>query len=172
MPESQAIIRADHLPFTGLGCPKCGYNLTGTTEHRCPECGEVFDPDKLRPYRERRRPSWRVTIASILLAAYLPNTWIFWISYPWRGGYRIGWAKMFPVLPGFYPGAWLSYLTGLHDVLDYWGMIMVAGSVTVIVIVGGVLIGRRSRWWLMSVCLILFVLEIVNAGICHALFRM
>jgi len=30
----------DLVPY----CPKCGYNLTGLKEHRCPECGAAFDP--------------------------------------------------------------------------------------------------------------------------------
>ncbi len=30
----------DLVPY----CPKCGYNLTGLTENRCPECGTAFDP--------------------------------------------------------------------------------------------------------------------------------
>lgn len=25
-------------------CPKCGYNLTGLKDYRCPECGTPFDP--------------------------------------------------------------------------------------------------------------------------------
>jgi hypothetical protein len=37
-------------------CPKCGYNLFGLAEQRCPECGTAFDPESLRknlpPYTE------------------------------------------------------------------------------------------------------------------------
>lgn len=29
-------------------CVKCGYDLRGQTEPRCPECGESFDPELLR----------------------------------------------------------------------------------------------------------------------------
>ena len=28
-------------------CPKCGYDLTGLREPRCPECGTTFDPSLL-----------------------------------------------------------------------------------------------------------------------------
>lgn len=28
-------------------CPICGYNLTGLTQSRCPECGREFDPKTL-----------------------------------------------------------------------------------------------------------------------------
>ena len=29
-------------------CARCGYNLTGLTEPRCPECGEAFDRSHIR----------------------------------------------------------------------------------------------------------------------------
>jgi len=32
----------------GLRCPACDYDLTGLREHRCPECGAEFDPQRLR----------------------------------------------------------------------------------------------------------------------------
>jgi hypothetical protein len=30
-------------PSMDLSCPQCGYNLTGLTGRRCPECGTKFD---------------------------------------------------------------------------------------------------------------------------------
>jgi uncharacterized membrane protein YraQ (UPF0718 family) len=30
-----------------LSCPKCGYNMTGLYESRCPECGERYSLDQL-----------------------------------------------------------------------------------------------------------------------------
>ena len=30
-----------------LFCPKCGYNMTGLYEARCPECGSRFTVDQL-----------------------------------------------------------------------------------------------------------------------------
>ena len=172
MHESEQMPEASPRPFTGLGCPKCGYNLTGTTDPRCPECGEAFDPRQLRPYRDRLRPRWRVVIIAVFLAVYLPNTWIFWINYTWQGGYRLTWAKMFPVLPSLYPAAWLAHLTGLGKVFGDVGMLVLAGSITVTLIVGGVLLGRRSWWWLIPVCIVLLAFEAFNAYVSHALFRM
>jgi DNA-directed RNA polymerase subunit RPC12/RpoP len=31
----------------GIACPTCGYNLTGLSESRCPECGNRFTLDEL-----------------------------------------------------------------------------------------------------------------------------
>lgn len=38
-------LRSDTIPR----CRKCGYNLTGLTEARCPECFTPFDPEQLDP---------------------------------------------------------------------------------------------------------------------------
>lgn len=42
-----------------LLCPRCGYNLRGLHEYRCPECGDPFDPAALSesqlPWTHRRR---------------------------------------------------------------------------------------------------------------------
>jgi hypothetical protein len=33
--------------YAGVACPTCGYNLTGLSESRCPECGSRFTLDEL-----------------------------------------------------------------------------------------------------------------------------
>ena len=38
-----------------LFCPKCGYNMTGLYESRCPECGERFTLDQLLAAQQRYR---------------------------------------------------------------------------------------------------------------------
>ncbi len=47
------------LPSPGLMfCRKCGYQLTGLSENRCPECGRPFDPGWRRTYL-RHPKGWR-----------------------------------------------------------------------------------------------------------------
>lgn len=40
-------VSSNGLPTEEPCCPKCGYNLFGLPEFRCPECGTPFDPDFL-----------------------------------------------------------------------------------------------------------------------------
>lgn len=102
---------------------------------------------------------------------YLPNTWVFWIDYPWNG-YRMTWVKMFPILPALYPAAWLAHWTGLKDWFDDGAMIALAGGAVLVLAACCTALGRRSRRWLVPTGLVVLALEVVNAYICHALFRM
>ncbi len=69
---------------TGLRCPSCGYNLTGLTEARCPECGEAFDWEAVRQAADptptiafeqargwRRVPAFFWTALTVLLAPWV-----------------------------------------------------------------------------------------------------
>jgi hypothetical protein len=55
-----------HLIF----CRSCGYDLSRTGEHRCPECGRRFDPEIRRTFatsRWRHKVPWIVKAAAWLL---------------------------------------------------------------------------------------------------------
>jgi hypothetical protein len=63
-----------------LRCPGCGYDLTGLTRDRCPECGASFDrtylslqqkQNVLLPWETRRQGSLARRIVSTCLAAWL-----------------------------------------------------------------------------------------------------
>jgi hypothetical protein len=48
--QETAAERAARIKASGkstITCPKCGYNMTGLTESRCPECGSKFTLDEL-----------------------------------------------------------------------------------------------------------------------------
>jgi Kef-type K+ transport system membrane component KefB len=50
-----------------LYCPKCGYNLTGLTEDRCPECGGGFSRAELAAIGGIKYRSLGIPLASLLL---------------------------------------------------------------------------------------------------------
>jgi len=78
------------LSDSGLLCPQCDYNLTGTIaaaeagmgENRCPECGRVFNPDILRGRVPGPIEIWDDTNQSIVIR-YIKMCLITWFM-PWR----------------------------------------------------------------------------------------
>ncbi len=70
---------------TGLRCPSCGYNLTGLTASRCPECGEAFDWEAVRQAADptptiafERARGWRRVPAFFRTAlTVLFTPWVF-----------------------------------------------------------------------------------------------
>jgi len=56
-----------------LYCPTCGYNLTGLSEHRCPECGAGFDPAELT--RRRDEDDAGVVKSAIAVLILFPILW-------------------------------------------------------------------------------------------------
>ncbi len=53
MAEENDVQVSSPVADSGKRCKTCGYNLTGLTEYRCPECGSFFGPYAL--YFKRRR---------------------------------------------------------------------------------------------------------------------
>jgi hypothetical protein len=44
---AERALRLAASPASAIACPNCGYNLTGLTESRCPECGSKFTLNEL-----------------------------------------------------------------------------------------------------------------------------
>lgn len=53
----QTVLSANRKPSgeRSMYCLKCGYILQGLLEHRCPECGQPFDPDNVLTFRRYLR---------------------------------------------------------------------------------------------------------------------
>lgn len=45
--KAERAARVTNSGRSAITCPTCGYNLTGLTESRCPECGSKFTLDEL-----------------------------------------------------------------------------------------------------------------------------
>jgi ribosomal protein L37E len=92
---------------TSMYCRKCGYQLHGLSENRCPECGRTFDPANRRTYLQHPKGSsrrWWLRVAGVtllvllaLIAAgmYGTHAWLRWrgwrvqvrprdVPSPWR----------------------------------------------------------------------------------------
>jgi len=87
--------KGDVVSDSGLRCPQCDYNLTGLTEHRCPECGtpinwaavrRAWDVEIQRPGTCWERWPWYLKplafLATTFQAALLP--WVFAGQLPAR----------------------------------------------------------------------------------------
>ena len=86
MDDSENSRQADGPASTddsGLRCPKCRYNLTGLSSHKCPECGRALNWDEIRAAAVLT-PQIHFEKASI---AFKPigfvHTWLTVLLAPW-----------------------------------------------------------------------------------------
>ena len=73
----------ESLADSGLSCLSCGYNLTGLTQPRCPECGIEFDWEQVRQ-RAANRPTiaWERAKGWRRIPAFFV-TWMTVLFAPW-----------------------------------------------------------------------------------------
>lgn len=67
----------------GRFCRTCSYDLRHLTEHRCPECGNAFDPEDPRTFRARpRQRVWwllgRLALLGIIVATMTGGPSLIW----------------------------------------------------------------------------------------------
>jgi hypothetical protein len=124
MPAASVSTSVASLPFAGLRCPKCRYDLSGLSTPQCPECGTSFTPELLR--KAERRARWRKRVIAALVmfvVMYAPYSWLLFIDYPWSD-YRVSWIIMWPGLPVLLPLHALGRAIGFPDFNEIFGKIV------------------------------------------------
>ena len=118
--------------------------------------------------RERKSRYVGTTLAVVALCLYAPFSWLLLIDYPWRGGYRIFWLKLWPILPGFLAG----FLPGpllFHRHLPYEFHTM--GVTTLILLAGLTWLGFSGQRRLATVAGLALLTSIPSAIIAYGVFR-
>jgi len=145
-------------------CPICRYDLQGLSEPRCPECGTVIDPARIRR-RASRRGRWLRSLAVTLPCVYLPYAWLLFTDYPWSS-YTWHWVAMWPGLPALLPTQLL--LGRFSGAVEMAGM----GVLAAVLVSTVVYLGSRSTRLLIAVAAIVLMLSILNSFGAWHVFRM
>lgn len=96
-----------------LACPKCGYDLHGIPEHRCPECGFGYDAAAVRSMAKAFERA-RVAVAQVVINKVAIALALTTPAFSDRIG--IGGLAKFVLMASAYVGAFLTWviLTGAY----------------------------------------------------------
>ena len=165
MPAVQSIMT---LPFAGLRCPKCQYDLSGLATPQCPECGTTFTPELIRrAERNARRRKWLVAALVMFVVMYAPYCWLLFMDYPWSD-YRWSWIMMWPGLPVLVPahamGRWLSFAE-----LNSPAGVVLLDALGIVLWLMLTWIASRGRKRLIVIAVVVLLLSWLNSwGLYHA----
>lgn len=115
--------------------------------------------------RARKRSGFGLSLAVVLLGLYTPFGWLLLIDYPWTS-YRLLWLKLWPLLPGFLPAAWLLHAR-VSDSLEFKTM----GVTSFVLITGLTWLGSYGRWRLAAAFAFALLVSAPTAMMTYAAFR-
>lgn len=113
---------------------------------------------------ERDTPRQRVGLSLAVVAAclYLPFSWLLVTENNWSD-YRLFWLKLWPILPGLIPGAFLFHP---HDVAEFTTM----GVTTLLLLVGLTWLGSLGWKRLLAAAVIALLISIPSSMVAHSFY--
>jgi hypothetical protein len=113
----------------------------------------------LEPVGARPRP-WAIPYFVTLACLYSPFAWVVW-DYPWDG-YRWGWVKLWPVLPGL--------VAGMFAHPDDSAMTRISGAAAVLLVAVFTTLGRLGRAALVVSSLVALIGSGLESWVAYQLF--
>lgn len=112
-----------------LKCLRCGYDLCGLSNLRCPECGAVYQPI---PKCNSAQKAWISSAVIVISATYTPYVWMLFLP-----GFLHHWSDVAAM--SMFPGMLLVSLLGLP--------VVCALMTTLVMLVVCTLLSVKSRAW-------------------------
>ncbi|MBI3861129.1 MAG: hypothetical protein HY290_04455 [Planctomycetia bacterium] len=117
----------------------------------------------VRIINDRRRLRVARRAAAVAACLWLPFTWLVLTRGPWDS-YRLTWIKMWPILPGFLPGALLFHPQ--QEALEFSTMAVT----TLVLLLALTWLGCRGRGSLIAAVLVALLISIPTAMIAYTVY--
>lgn len=112
--------------------------------------------------REKRRRRVGLSLAAAAACLYLPFCWLLIEENNWSD-YRLSWIKLWPILPGIIPGAFLFHP---NDVAEFIAM----GVTTLLLLVGLTWLGSLGWKRLLAAAVIALLISIPSSMAAHSFY--
>lgn len=117
----------------------------------------------VRSVNQRRKLREAVPAAIVAACLWGPFSWLILAPGMWSD-YRLSWVKMWPLLPGFLPGALL--FDPAHDLLELSTMAVVS----LVLWIGLTWLGYRNRVGLIAAAIVALLISVPTALIARAVY--